>query len=158
MNKIKLVISGLLVSMVVATNGMNRRYAPRASNDNFYHSLHAAIHRGYPWTFMETLNRMEAQGHALDGEDYDSLQAYAKEKEFERIAIMEDPVYQKLSAAVLKDDVTHFNDHSFAMFAQGCVLSDDHLYWLLDLATRKGATQMQAMLTEEFQRRGLQTG
>lgn len=155
MNNNLLVISGLLTLMVVSADAMQNGDEPRASNDSFYHDLYRAIGSGYPWDFMETLNTMEAQGHALDGEDYDSLKEYAKEMGFERIAILEDTVYQKLSAAVLKDDVINFNTH---MVIQRRVLSDDHLYWLLDLATRKESSHMKAALTNEFQRRGIQTG
>lgn len=158
MNNNLLVISGLLTLMVVSADAMQSEHEPRMSNDPFYHSLYTAIRSGYPWDFMETLNTMEAQGHALDGEDYDSLQDYARERGFEKIAILEDTVYQKLSAAVLKDDVGHFNGYCAKMASVGAVLSDDHLYWLLDLAMKKEATRMQAALAAEFQRRGIQTG
>lgn len=154
MKNMKLAIVGLLAVAAIASNAMNNEATPNHSirrvSNPFYMDLHYAISSGQTAAFMEALNNMEAQGHALEGEDYDNLMDYAKQKGFRHISIMEDTTYQKCTAAVLNDDTFSFMEH----IAYGEYLEDGHIYWLLDLAAQVNAPQVKLILQDEYRRRG----
>ncbi len=162
MNSIKMVMIGLMVTMFVASNAMNQRIdqealqtAIRRLDDPYYMRLEQAIHHGQEYTFMEILNDMDVNGHSLDGDDYDALKLTARNNGFNRFGIMEDPVYQRLSAAVLRDDTTHFIGNFADMTMAGHEVSDDHLYWLTDLAIRAESPDVKYLLDMETRDRNL---
>lgn len=155
MNNTKLAIVGLLAVTVITAHGMNQQSdangSIRRSSDPYFMDMHYAITSGHKGEFMEAMNAMEANGHAFEGEDYDNLIAYAHQKDFDHIGIMENTIYQKCTAAVLKDDTESFIGH---LAAYGECLSGGHLYWLLDLARKVRSYNMIDILSDEYGRRG----
>lgn len=155
MSKMKLAIFGLFVLMAVAANAMTpgdrMEAALRRLDDPYYMDLHGAIYENDPAAFMKALNKMDAEGHALAGEDYDELKTYAQAQDFDIFGATEDNTYQKLSAAVLNDDFVTFSEHLVA----GAHPTTEHLFWLLDLARKKESQVMVTILSDELVRRGI---
>ena len=162
MKRTKVAIFGLLMMTVIASNAMNQRVSQedlqitlRRLNDPYYMQLEQAINDGHEYTFMETLNDMDARGHSIDGDDFLALQQTAQNKGFDKFGITTDDVYQKLSAAVLRDDSAHFVVNLAEMVGAGRTVSDDHLFWLTDLAIRANSPEVKHILDAELQNRNM---